>query len=300
MPPSDTSAIIVRDLHKLYGRTPALDGLNLTVAPGEVHGFLGPNGAGKSTTIRILLGLVRASSGAVAVLGRDPWRAQASARSDIAYVPGDVTLWPNLTGGEIIDLIVNLRGGGDKQALQRLLTDFDLDPRKKARTYSKGNRQKVALIAAFSRRAPLYVLDEPTSGLDPVMEAVFRSQVQRVREEGSTVLLSSHLLNEVEQLCDRVTIVRDGRSVQTSTLTQLRELATTTFRVSGVGASVVAGIDGVGSVDGSGPVVTFSAASAAIPAVLSALSGHPVTSLTAAPPTLESLFLEHYATGGQR
>lgn len=300
MPLSLQPVVVAHDLHKLYGRTAALDGLDLTVAPGEVHGFLGPNGAGKSTTIRILLGLVKASSGEVSVLGRDPWSARGHEKADIAYVPGDVALWPNLTGGQVIDLIVSLRGGGDDALRRRLITDFDLDPRKKTRTYSKGNRQKVALVAAFSRRAPLYVLDEPTSGLDPVMEAVFRSEVQRVRSEGATVLLSSHLLNEVEQLCDRVTIVREGRSVQTSTLAQLRELTATTFRVSGVDPSVVAGIAGVASVAESEGAVTFTAAPAAIPAVLSALSGHPVTALAAAPPTLETLFLEHYATGVQR
>lgn len=296
---SDTPVIIARNLHKLYGRAPALDGLDLSVSPGEVHGFLGPNGAGKSTTIRIILGLVKASSGVVSVLGRDPWRAPAAAKADIAYVPGDVALWPNLTGGEIIDLIVNLRGGGDTETRRRLIADFDLDPRKKARTYSKGNRQKVALIAAFARPAPIYVLDEPTSGLDPVMEAVFRSEVMRVRKAGATVLLSSHLLGEVEHLCDRVTIVRDGRTVQTSTLTQLRELTGTTFRVSGVSGSVVAGIPGVRSVSDASGFVTFTTVAQAIPGVLSALSGHPVTSLTAAPPTLESLFLQHYAVGGR-
>lgn len=298
MPLSNTPVIVARDLRKLYGSTAALDGLDLTVGPGEVHGFLGPNGAGKSTTIRILLGLVRATSGAVDVLGRDPW--QRTAKPDIAYVPGDVALWPNLTGGEIIDLIAALRGGGDPQTRRRLIADFDVDPRKRARTYSKGNRQKIALIAAFSRPAPLYVLDEPTSGLDPVMEAVFRREVQRVRDAGATVLLSSHLLNEVEQLCDRVTIVRDGRSVQTSTLAHLRELAATSFRVRGISAPTVASIPGVDSVENSDGVVSFTATPAAIPSVLAAFSGHAVTSLTAAPPTLESLFLQHYNTGTQR
>ncbi|CAN5325316.1 ABC transporter ATP-binding protein [soil metagenome] len=300
MPLPENPVIVVRSLRKLYGPTAALDGLNLTVGAGEVHGFLGPNGAGKSTTIRILLGLAKASSGTVSVLGRDPWRSQTTAKPDIAYVPGDVALWPNLTGGEIIDLIGTLRGGGDRATKQRLIADFDLDPRKKARTYSKGNRQKVALIAAFSRPAPLYVLDEPTSGLDPVMEAVFRTEVQRVREGGATVLLSSHLLNEVEQLCDRVTIVREGRSVQTSTLTQLRELSATTFRVSGIPVSGIAAIPGVGAIDEADGFVSFTATSASIPLVLAAFSGHSVTSLTAAPPTLESLFMQHYSTGAPK
>lgn len=219
--PASAPVVDVRDLHKSYRGTTALDGLNLAVLPGEVHGFLGPNGAGKSTTIRILLGLVKASSGFVSVLGRNPWNVVPSAKADIAYIPGDVALWPNLTGGETIDLIVGLRGGGDPSERQRLIERFDFDPRKKARVYSRGNRQKVALIAAFARPAQLYVFDEPTSGLDPVMEAVFRDEVVRVRNEGATVLLSSHLLSEVEHLCDRITIIRAGRTVETNTLADI-------------------------------------------------------------------------------
>lgn len=184
----------------------ALDGLDLSVSAGEVHGFLGPNGAGKSTTLRILLGLMRSSGGTVSVLGRDPWSDAVAIHRQLSYVPGDVNLWPNLSGGETIDLLTGLYGGADKTLRAQLIADFELDPRKKGRSYSKGNRQKVALVAAFARRASLYVLDEPTSGLDPVMEAVFRAQVQRVKSEGATVLLSSHILSEVEELCDRVTI----------------------------------------------------------------------------------------------
>ncbi len=216
-----SSPIHVHDLHKNYGRTAALDGFDLDVAEGEVHGFLGPNGAGKSTTIRILLGLVRASSGTATVFGRDPWRHATETNADVAYVPGDVALWPNLSGGETIDLLLRLRGGGAASERDRLIDAFDFDPRKKARTYSKGNRQKVALIAAFARPARLFVLDEPTSGLDPLMESVFRQEVARVRQEGATVLLSSHILGEVSQLCDRVTIIRDGRTVQTSTMAEI-------------------------------------------------------------------------------
>ncbi|TQJ30990.1 ABC-2 type transport system ATP-binding protein [Microbacterium sp. SLBN-146] len=213
--------IHVRDLRKNYGRTAALDGFDLDVAEGEVHGFLGPNGAGKSTTLRILLGLARASSGTATVFGRDPWRHATEITADIAYVPGDVALWPNLTGGETIDLLLRLRGGGSTTERERLVEEFDFDPRKKARTYSKGNRQKVALIAALARPARLYVLDEPTSGLDPLMEAAFRREIDRVRAGGATVLLSSHILSEVSQLCDRVTIIRDGRTVQTSTMAEI-------------------------------------------------------------------------------
>ncbi len=226
MPPTPADPVIdVRELRKIYGRSTALDGLDLTLMPGEVHGFLGPNGAGKSTTLRILLGLAKPTSGRALVFGRDPWSAPASTRTSIAYVPGDVALWPNLTGGEIVDLLLALSGGSERGERDRLVSVFELDTRKKARTYSKGNRQKVALVAAFARRVPLYVLDEPTSGLDPVMEAVFRSEVSRVKSEGSAVLLSSHLLSEVEHLCDRVTIIRDGRVVESSALADIMSIA---------------------------------------------------------------------------
>lgn len=221
-----TPVVRARGLRKSYGRAIALDGLDLTVNDGEVHGFLGPNGAGKSTTLRILLGLVRRTAGEVEVLGRDPWPDPTATNRDIAYVPGDVALWPNLTGGEAIDLLLNLRGGGDPGERARLIDVFDLDPKKKSRTYSKGNRQKVALVAAFARRAPLYILDEPTSGLDPLIEAVFRREIERVREAGSTVLLSSHILGEVQQLCDHVTIIRSGRTVETAPMDELISRAT--------------------------------------------------------------------------
>jgi len=264
------------------------------VDEGEVHGFLGPNGAGKSTTIRILLGLVRPTAGTAEVFGRDPWRHPTLTNRDVAYVPGDVSLWPNLSGGETIDLLLRLRGGADPGERERLLAAFELDPRKKARTCSKGNRQKVALVAAFARRAPLYVLDEPTSGLDPLMDAVFRDEVRRVREAGSTVLLSSHLLSEVEQLCDRVTIIRAGRHVETAPLADLVRGTATRFAVTGVGSAAVAGIPGVSSLEADGEGVRFDAAPDAVPAVLAALQGAGARSLTATPPTLESLFLRHY------
>src|SRR5204863_2133113 len=209
---------------KTYGRTHALSGLDLTVRTGEVHGFLGPNGAGKTTTIRILLGLIRADSGTARLLGGDPWRDTASLHRRLAYVPGDVTLWPNLSGGEIIDLLGRLRGGLDPRRRAELLERFDLDPRKKGRAYSKGNRQKVALVAALASDVELLLLDEPTSGLDPLMEAVFRRYVEDFRGRGHTVLLSSHILAEVEQLCDRVSIIRAGRVVKEGTLAELRHL----------------------------------------------------------------------------
>src|SRR5690349_1568812 len=252
-----TDAIRVAGLEKSFGRTRALDGLDLTVTTGEVHGFLGPNGAGKSTTIRILLGLLRADGGHAELLGGDPWRDTATLHRRLAYVPGDVNLWPTLSGGEVIDLLGRLRGGLDQKRRATLLERFDLDPTKKSRTYSKGNRQKVALVAALSSDVELLLLDEPTSGLDPLMEAVFRDVVREFRDGGGTVLLSSHILSEVEQVCDRVSIIREGRNVESGTLTQLRHLSRTTVRATlthpmdaaqlralpGVGDVTVAGLD---------------------------------------------------------
>src|SRR6478735_986241 len=222
-----TKAISVSGLHKSFGRTHALDGLDLEVETGEVHGFLGPNGAGKSTTIRVLLGLLRADAGAAQVLGRDPWADAVEAHRRIAYVPGDVTLWRNLSGGEGIDLYGRLRGGLDTRRRAELVERFELDPTKKGRTYSKGNRQKVALVAAFASDVDLLILDEPTSGLDPLMEEVFQRCVEEERERGRTVLLSSHILSEVEELCDRVSIIRKGRTVESGSLADLRHLTRT-------------------------------------------------------------------------
>ena len=223
------NAIEVSGLRKSFGKTVALDGLDLSVAAGEVHGFLGPNGAGKTTTIRVLLGLLRSDGGTVRLLGGDPWRDAVALHRRLAYVPGDVTLWPTLTGGEVIDLLGRLRGGLDAARRDELLTRFDLDPTKKARAYSKGNRQKVALVAALASDAELLILDEPTSGLDPLMEAVFRQCAEEERARGRTMLLSSHILSEVEALCDRVTIIRDGRAVETGTLAGLRHLTRTSI-----------------------------------------------------------------------
>ncbi len=225
-------AVEIRDVTKSFGRTKALDGLNLTVAPGDITGFLGPNGAGKSTTIRVLLGLLRAQSGTVRLLGGDPWRDAVALHRRIAYVPGDVTLWPNLTGLQAIDFLARLRGNGvDTRRRDELIDRFELDPHKKARTYSKGNRQKVALVAAFSTNAELYILDEPTAGLDPLMERAFQRCVQEVADHGAAVLLSSHILAEVEKLCDNVTIIRAGRAVKSGTLEELRHLMRTTVSV---------------------------------------------------------------------
>jgi ABC-2 type transport system ATP-binding protein len=284
-------------LTKRFGRVTALNELDLQVAEGDVHGFLGPNGAGKSTTIRVLLGLIRPTSGSARVFGLDPWTDSVTIHRDIAYVPGDVSLWPGLTGGEAIDLLTSLRGGADATRRAELIEQFEFDPRKKARTYSKGNRQKVALIAAFARPARLYILDEPSSGLDPVMEAVFRQQVERVRAEGATVLLSSHVLSEVEQLCDRVTIIRDGAVVETGSLAELRHLSRTSFRVAGVDdVAALQAIAGVHDVESVGDSVTFEADADAISAVLATVAGQRATAVTAAPASLESLFLRHYGS----
>jgi ABC-2 type transport system ATP-binding protein len=290
-----TTVIEVRDLVKTFGRVRALDGLDLFVEAGEVHGFLGPNGAGKSTTLRVLLGLLHANGGSATVFGRDPWADAVAIHSDLAYVPGDVSLWPNLTGGETIDLLTRLRGGADPGRRERLLRDFELDPKKKARGYSKGNRQKVALVAAFARPAKLYILDEPTSGLDPVMESVFRSEIQRVQGEGATVLLSSHILSEVEQLCQRVTIIRAGRAVETGTLAEMRHLTRTSFRVATAAPQAqLAALPGVHDLHAEGDHVAFDVDTDAMQPVLAALAGAGISSLTATPPSLEELFLRHY------
>ncbi|WP_394771241.1 ATP-binding cassette domain-containing protein [Lacisediminihabitans sp.] len=290
-----TATIEASGLAKNFGRVHALDGLDLSVTEGEVHGFLGPNGAGKSTTLRILLGLIKATSGDVSVLGLDPWADAVRAHRDIAYVPGDVNLWPSLTGGEAIDLLTSLRGGADPALRARLIRDFDFDPRKKGRSYSKGNRQKVALIAAFARPARLYVLDEPTSGLDPVMEAAFRGEIDRVKADGATVLLSSHILSEVEELCDRVTIIRAGRTVETGTLTELRHLTRTSFRVTTLtDAAAMTAIAGVHDVRREADHLVFDADTDALRPVLQELAAIGVAGLTVSPPSLEELFLRHY------
>lgn len=293
------TAIEVRDLVKSFGRARALDGLGLEVSTGEVHGFLGPNGSGKSTTIRVLLGLLRADAGEVRLLGGDPWRDAVRLHRRLAYVPGDVTLWPSITGGEAIDLLGRLRGGLDPARRADLLERFDLDPRKKARTYSKGNRQKVALVAALASDAELLILDEPTSGLDPLMESVFQDCIRHVRSEGRTVLLSSHILAEVETLCDRVTIIRAGRTVETGTLADLRHLTRTSISV-----ETLAPVAGLGALPGVHDVVAegrrarFDVDTAHLDEAVRHLAGLGVRSLTSTPPTLEELFLRHYAQGG--
>jgi len=284
--------ISTEGLVKRFGRTRALDGLDLTVRTGEVHGFLGPNGAGKTTTIRILLGMTRADEGTARVLDGDPWSDATDLHRRLAYVPGDVTLWPNLSGGEAIDLLGRMRGGIDKKRKAELLERFDLDPRKKARAYSKGNRQKVALVAAFASDVELLLLDEPTSGLDPLMEEVFR---EVVKETGRTVLLSSHILSEVEALCDRVTIIRAGRAVESGTLSELRHLTRTSIQAELVGPmnglAQLAGVHDLKETEGR---VQFDVDTDEINTVLRRLTEIGVRSLVSQPPSLEELFLRLY------
>ncbi|UOE43771.1 ABC transporter ATP-binding protein [Agromyces larvae] len=296
-----TTVIRTSALVKRFGRTTALDGLDLEVAQGSVHGFLGPNGAGKSTTIRILLGLARATSGEASVFDLEPWTHAAALHRRIAYVPGDVALWPNLTGGEAIDLLSRLRGGATDRAAyakrKAALADaFEFDPRKKGRAYSKGNRQKVALIAAFATPADLYILDEPTSGLDPLMAQVFAREVDRVAEAGATVLLSSHILSEVEELCDRVSIIRAGRIVESGTLADLRHLTRTeiSFAADDVAPDALAGLGSAHDVRVDHGRVSFTVDSDEVSGTLPELGRLGVTGLTIAPPSLEELFLRHY------
>jgi ABC-2 type transport system ATP-binding protein len=293
------NAIEVHALAKSFGRTKALDGLDLTVRTGEVHAFLGPNGAGKTTTIRILLGLLRKSGGTAVLLGGDPWRDAATLHARLGYVPGDVTLWPNLTGGEIIDLLGRLRGRGaviDSPRKQALIERFALDPTKKARAYSKGNRQKVALIAALASDAELLILDEPTSGLDPLMEAVFRDCIGDERRRGRTVLLSSHILAEAEALADRVTIIRDGRTAETGTLTELRHLTRISVDAELAGPVSLTGLAGLHSVELDGPRLHCQVDPAALNDLLRCLTEAGVVTLTSRPPTLEELFLRLYSS----
>jgi ABC-2 type transport system ATP-binding protein len=282
-------------LTKSFGRTRALDGLDLVVQTGEVHGFLGPNGAGKSTTIRILLGLLRADAGSAELLGGDPWRDAVALHRRLAYVPGDVTLWPNLTGGEIIDLLGRLRGGLDRKRRDQLLERFDLDPTKKGRAYSKGNRQKVALIAALTADVELLLLDEPTAGLDPLMEAVFRETVEEVRHAGRSVLLSSHILAEVEALCDRVSIIRNGRNVESGTLAELRHLTRTSVTAETTRPLPdLSDLVGVHDLHRNGTHVRCEVDTAQLDPFIRRLAEAGVRSLTSQPPTLEELFLRHY------
>ena len=288
-------AISISGLVKTFGSTRALDGLDLEVVAGEVHGFLGPNGAGKTVTIRVLLGLLRADGGSARLLGGDPWVDAVELHRRLAYVPGDVNLWPNLSGGETIDLLARLRGGVNQRKRDDLVERLVLDPRKKCRAYSKGNRQKVALIAGLASDAELLLLDEPTSGLDPLMESVFQDCILEATREGRTVLLSSHILAEVEKLCDRVTIIRQGRAVQSGTLDDLRYLTRTNITVATDRPIVgLDGLDGVHNVNFDEGHVHFDVDGAALDGAIRLLSSFGIHSLVSQPPTLEELFLRHY------
>lgn len=282
-------------LTKKFGNFTALDGINLEVNKGEVYGFIGPNGAGKSTTIRVLLGIQKATSGEVKIFGKDAWTDAVEIHKHIAYVPGDVNLWANLTGGEVIDLLVKLRGTNNKSKREQLINQFDLDPTKKCRTYSKGNRQKVALIAAFSSDADLYILDEPTSGLDPLMERVFQECVMDVKREGKSILLSSHILSEVEKLCDKVGIIRQGKIIETGSLNELRHLTRTQLLVeTKLPIISIKDVQGVHEVKTKDQSYSFHVDSEHLDDVMKYISQFGIVKLQSSPPTLEDLFMRHY------
>ena len=286
-------------MSKKFGKLTALDGIDLKVNEGEVFGYICPNGAGKTTTIRVLLGILKASEGSAKVFGMDAWKDAVEIHKRIAYVPGDVTLWPNLTGGEVIDLFVSLRGSHDKARRERLLKDFDLDPTKKCRTYSKGNRQKVALVAAFASEADLYLLDEPSSGLDPLMEQVFQEYVLELKREGKGIFLSSHIMSEVEKLCDRISIIREGKIVETGTLSEMRHLTRITMNIET--ETPVEGLASVTGVHGITPRqngLSFQVDSAKVSDVVSYIAQYGVKKLESTPPTLEDLFMRHYNANG--
>lgn len=289
------SVIEVQNITKKFGNFTALHEINLTVEKGEVFGFIGPNGAGKSTTIRTLLGILKANSGTATVFGLDAWSDAVAIHKRISYVPGDVNLWPNLTGGEVIDLFMGLKGNGNQNKRDQLITRFELDPTKKCRAYSKGNRQKVALIAAFASDADLYILDEPTSGLDPLMERVFQECVEDVKAQGKSVLLSSHILSEVERLCDRVAIIREGQIIDTGKLTDLQHLTRTILKVAT--QKPVPDLQkqtGVYDVAGTTTTFTFQVDSEKLPELITYLAPFEIVKLESSPPTLEDLFMRHY------
>lgn len=265
-----------------------------------MHGFLGPNGAGKSTTIRVLLGLLRADSGRAVLLGGDPWRDVATLHRRLAYVPGDVNLWPNLTGGEAIDIIGRARGGLNPARRDDLIARFDLDPTKRGRAYSKGNRQKVALISALASEVELLLLDEPTSGLDPLMERTFTELITEESSSGRTVLLSSHILSEVEVLCDHVSIIKEGRIVQTGTLDDIRRLHRTQVTASVAEPDRITDLPGVSHVRTDPASTTWQVDDASMPQVLTELGRLDARGVTAVPPSLEELFLEQYESEPKR
>lgn len=291
----------VKNLTKRFGKFHALNGVDIEMNKGEVYGFIGPNGAGKSTTIRVLLGILKATEGTAKIFGKDVWSDAVEIHRRIAYVPGDVNLWPNLTGGEVIDLFVKLRGGNNRNRREELIKKFDLDPTKKCRTYSKGNRQKVALVAAFSSGADLYILDEPTSGLDPLMEQIFQECVIEAKNAGKSVLLSSHILSEVEKLCDRVGIIRQGEIIETGTLNELRHLTRTNLHVeTKKPIAALNEIKGIHEINKQGNAVSFQIDTEEMDAVIKHISQFGVVKLESAPPTLEDLFMRHYENKNEK
>jgi ABC-type multidrug transport system ATPase subunit len=290
-----TKLVEVNGLQKKFGAFQALKNITFDIEPGEVLGYIGPNGAGKSTTIRALLGLIKASGGSVKIFGKDVWQDAIEIHKNLAYVPGDVYLWPNLSGGEIIDLFMKLQGSGDKAKRDELIKKFELDPKKKARSYSKGNRQKIALIAALACNVDLYIFDEPTSGLDPLMESVFQEEVGRIKAAGHSILLSSHILSEVERLADRVAVIKAGEIVDSGTLADLRHFTRDTYKVETVqNPAALQQYEGVHDLQIDGSKAIFQADSDKVQSILAELTRLGVKKLESAPPTLEELFLHHY------
>ena len=288
-----------RNLTKKFGKFTALDRVNLEVKPGEVYGFIGPNGAGKTTTIRVLLGILKATKGEATVFGKDAWKDAVEIHRKVAYVPGEVNLWPELTGGEVIDLFVKLRGGHNKSRREELMERFNLDPTKKCGTYSKGNRQKVALVAAFSSHADLYILDEPSAGLDPLMDRVFRECVKEAREAGQSVFLSSHILSEVEKLCDKVSIIRKGHIIESGSLKELRHLTRSNVLVeTSRPVKDLSEMKGIHNLLENGQEYSFQVDSEEMGRVISYLSQFDLVKLESTPPTLEDLFMRHYEESG--
>lgn len=294
------SVLKTSGLTKKFGDFAALDGVDIEVAEGEVYGFIGPNGAGKSTAIRVLLGILKASSGKAEIFGMDAWKESVNIHKRVAYVPGDVNLWPNLTGGEVIDLFMKLNGNGDKGRRDELIRRFDLDPTKKCRTYSKGNRQKVALVAAFSSNADLYILDEPTSGLDPLMERIFQECVMEAKVQGKSILLSSHILSEVEKLCDKVAIIRQGKIIETGSLQDLRHLTGTVMLVETQRPMpLLHEVKGVRGIKEQGDALSFQVDAEELDRVIRYVSEFGIVRMESAPPTLEELFMRHYEESGE-
>ncbi|GBG97234.1 ABC transporter ATP-binding protein [Lactococcus termiticola] len=285
----------VKGLQKNFGKFQALKNVTFDVNAGEVLGYIGPNGAGKSTTIRTLLGIIKSTGGTAKIFGKDVWSDAIEIHKSIAYVPGDVYLWGNLTGGEIIDLFLKLQGNPDTAKRDELIKKFELDPKKKARSYSKGNRQKIALISALASKAELYIFDEPTSGLDPLMESVFQEEVGRLKAEGKAILLSSHILSEVEKLADRVAVIRAGEIVDTGTLEDLRHFTRDTFHVETLqNPETLKEVEGIYDLEIAGNTATFQADSDKVQSILTYLTKLGVVKLESTPPTLEELFMHHY------